>query len=198
MRRPDLREERRRPKPIVRLRGRHDVTRNSPGAGFKAATHRALTLGATGVLRSIRMRTGGGLAVRGHQRRNSRKRDHGTLQSDDKHHDGGEELAIHVKKLNWTKASRQTIGRNLRFAPPNGAPRAEFLFQSSTRPCRLSKSRARGGGSVLEDRELSSLILAPVQGSKYRFAHLGTPTPRMSVFFTMRLGRRRSPVPTMA
>ena len=50
MRRPELREERRVDMPIERLRRRCDRTSNCPGAGFKAATHRALAFRATRVL----------------------------------------------------------------------------------------------------------------------------------------------------
>jgi hypothetical protein len=99
--------------PIERLRRRCDRTSNSPQAGFKAATHCALAFRATKVLRSIRVRIGSGLAVRGHQRGNPRKCDHGTLQSDDKHHDDGDELTLHGEKLNRLKASRQTIGQSM-------------------------------------------------------------------------------------
>jgi hypothetical protein len=99
--------------PIERLRRRCDRTSNIPRAGFKAATHRALAFRATRVLRSIRVRIGSGLAVRGDQRGNPRRCDYGTLQSDDKHHDDGDELTLHGEKLNRLKASRQTIGQSM-------------------------------------------------------------------------------------
>ena len=95
--------------PIERLRRRCDRTSNIPRAGFKAATHRALAFRATRVLRSIRVRIGSGLAVRGDQRGNPRRCDYGTLQSDDKHHDDGDELTLHGEKLNRLRAPRQTM-----------------------------------------------------------------------------------------
>jgi hypothetical protein len=95
MRRTELREQRCRPKPIQHLGYHCDSTSNSSGAGFEAAAHRVLAFRTTGVLRRIRVRTDGGLAIRRHQRRYSRKRDQSTLQSDGEHHDESDELTLH-------------------------------------------------------------------------------------------------------
>ena len=68
MSRAELREQRCVTVPIHRSRRHRGRTRNSPSASIEAAAHRALTFRATGILRRIRMRNGGALAVRRHNR----------------------------------------------------------------------------------------------------------------------------------
>ena len=59
-----------------------------------------LALRATGVLRRIRVRNGGGLAIRRHQRGDSRECDHRSLQADSEHHDDSDELTLHDEDVN--------------------------------------------------------------------------------------------------
>ena len=95
MSRAELREQRCVTVPIHRSRRHRDRTRNGPSASIEAAAHRALTFRATGILRRIRMRNGGALAVRRHNRGNPRKCGYRALQADGEHHDKSDELALH-------------------------------------------------------------------------------------------------------
>ena len=113
MSRAQLREQRCVTVPIQRLRGHRDRTRNGPSAGLEAAAQRALTGGATGILRRIRMRSASGLAVCRHNWGNPRKCDYRALQADGEHHDQSDEPALHVRKLNRLSPPAQTIGSTL-------------------------------------------------------------------------------------
>ena len=95
MRRPDLRGQRCRPKPIQHLRYHSDRAGNRPCARFQTAAHRVFAFRAAGVLRCIRVRNCGGLAIRRHQGGDSRECDYRSLQPNSEHYDEGNELTLH-------------------------------------------------------------------------------------------------------
>jgi hypothetical protein len=107
MRGPELREQRCRPKQMQRLRYHRSRAGNSPRASFEAAAHRVLAFRTTGVLSYIRVRNGGGLAIRRHQGRDSRECDHRSLQADSEHHNESDELTLHNKNISTRPAFAQ-------------------------------------------------------------------------------------------
>jgi hypothetical protein len=93
-----------RPKPIQYLWYRRGRAGNSPRASFETAAHRVLAFWTTGVLSCIRVRNGGGLAIRRHQGGHSRECDHRSLQADGEHHNESDELTLHDKNNNTRPA----------------------------------------------------------------------------------------------
>src|SRR5258707_3251371 len=94
MRGPELWGQRCRPKPIQCFRNPRDRASTNPRASFEAAAHRVLAFWTTCALNHIRVRNGGGLAIR-QQGRDSRKCDHRSLQADSEHHNESDELTVH-------------------------------------------------------------------------------------------------------
>ena len=123
MHRAELREQRCRPKPIQHLGYHCDRTSNSARAGFEAAAHRVLAFRTTGVLSYIRVRNGGGLAIRRHPAGDSREGDRRSLQADSEHHNDSDELTLHDRNSN----TRPTYAQPKRCHATNG-----FYYIKST------------------------------------------------------------------